>query len=86
MKIIKRNGAEVLFDQTKITAAIEKANNEVVGKDRLSDEDIDNLLNEIDECVERHNQQAYQDAKTFYDPPHKRLQEAIRECEEENEK
>lgn len=52
----------------------------------LSDEDIDNLLNEIDECVERHNQQAYQDAKTFYDAPHKRLQEAIREYEEENEK
>ena len=47
MKIIKRNGAEVLFDQTKITAAIEKANNEVVGKDRLSDEDIDNITNNV---------------------------------------
>ena len=47
MKIIKRNGAEVLFDQTKITAAIEKANNEAVGKDRLSDEDIDNITNNV---------------------------------------
>ena len=47
MKIIKRNGVEVLFDQTKITAAIEKANNEVVGKDRLSDEDIDNITNNV---------------------------------------
>ena len=47
MKIIKRNGAEVLFDQTKITAAIEKANNEVVVKDRLSDEDIDNITNNV---------------------------------------
>lgn len=47
MKIIKRNGAEVIFDQSKITAAIEKANNEVVSKDRLSDEDIDNITNNV---------------------------------------
>ena len=47
MKIIKRNGYEVLFDQTKITAAIEKANNEVVETDRLSDEDIDNITNNV---------------------------------------
>ena len=47
MKIIKRNGSEVLFDQTKITAAIEKANNEVVETDRLSDEDIDNITNNV---------------------------------------
>ncbi len=47
MKIIKRNGAEVLFDQTKITAAIEKANNEVVETDRLSEEDIDNITNNV---------------------------------------
>ena len=47
MKIIKRNGSEVLFDQTKITAAIEKANNEGVETDRLSDEDIDNITNNV---------------------------------------
>ena len=47
MKIIKRNGSEGLFDQTKITAAIEKANNEVVETDRLSDEDIDNITNNV---------------------------------------
>ena len=40
MKIIKRSGVEVVFDITKITAAIEKANNEVLDKDKLNDEQI----------------------------------------------
>ena len=43
MKIIKRNGTEVQFDELKITAAIEKANKEVVETERLSEEDIDNI-------------------------------------------
>jgi len=43
MNIIKRNGSEVLFDETKITAAIEAANKEVVETERLSEEDIDNI-------------------------------------------
>lgn len=47
MKIIKRNGAEVKFDELKITAAIEKANNEAVETDRLSEEDIDNITNNV---------------------------------------
>lgn len=47
MKIIKRNGAEMIFDETKIKAAIEKANNEVVETERLSDEDIDNMTNNV---------------------------------------
>ncbi|MCD7894372.1 MAG: anaerobic ribonucleoside-triphosphate reductase [Erysipelotrichaceae bacterium] len=47
MKIIKRNGTEVQFDEQKITAAIEKANNEVVETERLSDEDIDNMTNNV---------------------------------------
>lgn len=47
MKIIKRNGAEVKFDELKITAAIEKANNEVVETERLSEEDIDNITNNV---------------------------------------
>lgn len=46
MKIIKRNGAEVKFDELKITAAIEKANNEAVETERLSTEDIDNITNQ----------------------------------------
>ena len=44
MKIIKRNGTEVQFDELKITAAIEKANKEVVETERLSEEDIDNII------------------------------------------
>ncbi|MFR7591926.1 MAG: anaerobic ribonucleoside-triphosphate reductase [Longibaculum sp.] len=47
MKIIKRNGAEVQFDELKITAAIEKANKEVVETERLSEEDIDNITNNV---------------------------------------
>ena len=45
MKIIKRNGKEVQFDELKITAAIEKANNEVVETERLTSEEIDNMTN-----------------------------------------
>ena len=47
MKIIKRNGSEVSFDELKITAAIEKANAEAVETERLSDEDIDNITNNV---------------------------------------
>lgn len=47
MNIIKRNGSEMVFDELKITAAIEKANNEVVETERLSDEDIDNITNNV---------------------------------------
>ena len=37
MKVIKRNGSEIEFDQNKIAEAIRKANNEVEEKDRLND-------------------------------------------------
>lgn len=40
MKIIKRNGAEVEFDLTKIVNAIQAANNEVPEQQRLSDREI----------------------------------------------
>ncbi len=40
MKIIKRNGAEVAFDASKIENAIRKANNEVSEENRLSEEQI----------------------------------------------
>lgn len=36
MKVIKRNGSEVVFDVTKIVNAIAKANNEVAPENRLS--------------------------------------------------
>ena len=47
MNIIKRNGAEMQFDETKISNAIIAANNEVVETERLSDEEIDNITNNI---------------------------------------
>lgn len=47
MKIIKRNGQEAIFDETKITNAIIAANKEVVETERLSEEDIDNITNDI---------------------------------------
>lgn len=47
MNIIKRNGAEVQFDASKITNAIQAANKEVVETERLSDEEIDNITNNI---------------------------------------
>ena len=40
MKIIKRSGAEVVFDITKIIAAISKANREVPESDRLTPQQI----------------------------------------------
>ena len=47
MKIIKRNGQEALFDEVKITNAIIGANKEVVETERLSEEEIDNITNDI---------------------------------------
>ena len=40
MRIIKRSGTEEAFDITKIVAAVEKANKEVVETDRLTSEQI----------------------------------------------
>lgn len=47
MKIIKRNGQEAIFDDVKITNAIIGANKEVVETERLSEEEIDNITNDI---------------------------------------
>ena len=49
MKIIKRSGTESEFDIRKIIVAIEKANNEVVASERLTEEEI----NEISKTVEK---------------------------------
>ena len=38
MNIIKRSGEEVVFDGSKIVAAVEKANHEVTEDKRLSDD------------------------------------------------
>lgn len=47
MKIIKRNGQEAIFDEVKIANAIIGANKEVVETERLSEEEIDNITNDI---------------------------------------
>ena len=48
MKVIKRDGAEVEFDRQKIVVAIQKANNNVIPSNRLSDEQIDNISKDVE--------------------------------------
>lgn len=48
MNIIKRDGTEVEFDSHKIKVAIEKANREVYGTEKLSEKEIDNIVSEIE--------------------------------------
>ena len=51
MKIIKRNGAEVPFDITKIITAVTKASDSVCGKARLSREQITDIAAAVtDQC------------------------------------
>lgn len=47
MKIIKRSGTEMKFDISKITAAVEKANLEVVNQERLSRQQIDRVASKV---------------------------------------
>lgn len=54
MKIIKRNGSEAVFDISKITAAVTKANNVVAVNLRLSREQINAIADEVaQECSAR---------------------------------
>ena len=48
MKLIKRNGSEVIFDREKITVAVTKANEAVAEQYRISDEDIENIALEVE--------------------------------------
>ena len=55
MKIIKRNGSEVVFDISKIISAIEKANATVEEADRLSRQQILDISNFVEaKCEEMH--------------------------------
>ena len=47
MKVVKRDGREVEFDANKIKGAIRKANNEVDIIERVSEEKIDNIVQDI---------------------------------------
>ena len=48
MKLIKRNGSEVIFDREKIYLAVKKANEAVDEKYRITDEDIENIALEVE--------------------------------------
>ena len=65
MKIIKRNGEEVVFDIKKIITAISKANNEVPPTDRLATSTISSIAESIEKqcAAENHemNVEAIQD-------------------------
>ncbi len=47
MKIIKRNGTEVIFDLEKIKIAIEKANSGVLNSERLTKEQIEEITDNV---------------------------------------
>ena len=49
MKVIKRDGRAVEFDRKKIQIAIEKANNEVKGKEKASKDEIKDIIKYIEE-------------------------------------
>ena len=48
MKLIKRNGSEVIFDREKIVVAVTKANEAVAEKHKISAEDIENIALEVE--------------------------------------
>ncbi len=55
MQIIKRSGAEVLFDIDKIIAAIRKANTSVMPTDRITEEQIRTIAEDVQSvCMAHH--------------------------------
>ena len=48
MKIIKRDGRIVDYDRQKIEVAIEKANRDVVGKEKATKEEIKEIIDYIE--------------------------------------
>ncbi len=48
MKIIKRSGSEMIFDGGKIVAAVEKANNEVIPGERLTEEQVRTIAKNVE--------------------------------------
>lgn len=57
MKIIKRNGVEVDFDTSKIINAIYKANQSIDVRDRLTEEKIHEIADDVTkECIERNHE------------------------------
>ena len=52
MKIIKRSGVEDIFDANKIIAAVQKANASVIDYEKLSDEQIEEIANNVEVACE----------------------------------
>ncbi len=52
MKLIKRNGSEVLFDREKIAIAVAKANAAVEAKDKISEEAIEGIALSVERICE----------------------------------
>ena len=52
MKIIKRSGVEDIFDANKIVAAVQKANASVIDYEKLSNEQIEEIANNVEVACE----------------------------------
>ena len=53
MKLIKRNGAEVVFDKDKIAQAVAKANAAVEEEDRITEENIADIAKNVEKLCKR---------------------------------
>ena len=53
MKLIKRNGAEVVFDKSKIAAAVTKANEAVEETERITENDIQTITDNVEKLCEK---------------------------------
>ena len=53
MKLIKRNGAEVFFDKSKIAAAVTKANEAVEETERITEHDIKTITDNVEKLCEK---------------------------------
>jgi ribonucleoside-triphosphate reductase len=51
MKIIKRSGAESVFDITKIIIAITKANDSVAESDRITAEQVSEIAKDVEKVA-----------------------------------
>ena len=58
MKIIKRNGTEVIFNREKIVSAISRANQSAQETDRMADAQIQAITDEVEEKCRRMNRAA----------------------------
>ena len=53
MKLIKRNGAEVVFNKDKIAQAVAKANDAVEEEDRITEENISDIAKNVEKLCKR---------------------------------